>query len=272
MELSPLGRTDRSRQHLLSSFFFYSLLPIVSLGNNSFGRHLVCNEKWLLCTTHILQNCATNNLSDKMHSWVLSHFVLLPLPRVSVSPFLTLCFPAPVTFSLPRFTHNLCFLFWYRAFYHYFALGIIAAGVMNGGYASAAGGTSRRWMHNYIDCVIADVTAISECSAAPDDLTIAVSLTPPSTSSVQLHLSTSCPVISDAVCSLRAGSKLAIGFQKAILTFFLSFPFLSSTSKSTLPLTSGLLLCLTASLPHVKLSASALQGTDAYYSGYRLAI
>lgn len=207
-----------------------------------------------------------------MHSWVLSHFVLLSHLHFSVSPLLTLCFPAPVTFSLPRFTHNLCFLFWYRAFYHYFALGIIAAGVMNSGYVSTAGGTSRWWMHNCIDCVIADVTAISECSAAPDDLTITVSLTPAFPSSVQLHLSTSCPVISDAVYSLRVGSKLAIGFQKAILTFFLSFPFLSSTSKSTLPLTPGLLLCLTASLPHVKLSASALQGADAFYSGYRLVI
>lgn len=206
-----------------------------------------------------------------MHSWVLSHFVLLSLPHFFVSPFLILCFPAPVTFSLPRFTH-LCFFFWYRAFYHYFTLGIIAAEVRNSGYASTAGGTSRWWMHNCIDCVIADVIAISECSAAPDDLTITMSLPPPFPSSVQLYLSTPCPVISDAVYSLRVGSKLTIGFQKAIVTFFLSFPFLSSTSKSTVPLTSGLLLCLTASLPHVKLSASALQGADACYSGYRLEI
>lgn len=213
-----------------------------------------------------------NNLSDKMHSWVLSHFVLLSLPHFSVSPFLTLCFPAPVTFSLPRFTHNLCFLFWYRAFYHYFPLGIIAAGVMNSGYASTAGRTSRWWMHNCIDCVIADVAAISECSAAPDDLTITVSLTPPFPSSVLLHLSTSCPVITDEGYSLRVGSKLTIGFQKAILNFSVSFPFLSSTSKSTPPLTSGLQLCMAAYLPHVKVSASALQAADAHYSGYRLEI
>lgn len=56
----------------------------------------------------------------------------------------------------------------------------------------------------------------------------------------------------------------ALGFQKARLMFFLPFPFLSSTSKSTLPLTSGLQLCLTASLPCVKMSASAWQAADAY--------
>lgn len=79
------------------------------------------------------------------------------------------------------------------------------------------------------------------------------------------YVSTSCPVVSHAIYSLAVSSKLATGFsEKARLCFFLAFPFLSSTSKSTLLLTSGLLLCLTASLPHVKMSASAWQGEDAY--------
>ncbi len=166
-----------------------------------------------------------------------------------------------VTFPLPRFAHNLCLLFWCRAFYHYFPLGIIAAGEMNGGYASTAGGTSRWWIHNCIDVAI--FTIVDVITASPQGAVL-LSMTPPSipSSVLQLHLSTSCSV---AVLHPRVVSKLAIWFQKATLVgFFSLFPFLSSTSKSTLPLTFGLLLCLTASFPRVKMSASARQGEDAY--------
>lgn len=103
--------------------------------------------------------------------------------------------------------------------------------------------------------MVVDVITITGRGASPDDLSITVSLMPLIKSSVpQPHLSSSCPFISDAIYSPRIGSKLTIGFQKSRLLFFLS---LSSTSKSTLPLTYGLSLCLTASLPRVKMSASA---------------
>ena len=80
----------------------------------------------------------------------------IELARCSPECFLTLfCFHFPtslllpfslsmslilVTFPLPRFTHHLCPLFWRRAFYHYFPLGIIAAGAMNSQYS---------WRHIY---------------------------------------------------------------------------------------------------------------------------
>lgn len=138
----------------------------------------------------------------------------------------------PVTFPLPRFTHNLCLLFWCRAFYHYFPLGIIAAGAMSGGYAGAAGGTCRWWTHYCTDIAvvaIVDVIAIPGCSAGPDDLPVAALLAPPSPSAIlQPHLSTSVPLTCDAVYSWRVGSKLATGFQKGTLAFSLPFPFLSS--------------------------------------------
>lgn len=90
--------------------------------------------------------------------------------------------------------------------------------------------------------VMADVIIIPPCTAAPDDLSITVMLMPPVLSSVlQPHLSTSRPAISDAGYSPRVDSELTIGFQKARLVFSLPFPFLSTTSNSTLPLTSGLL-------------------------------
>lgn len=116
----------------------------------------------------------------------------------------------PVTFPLPRFTHNLCLLFWCRAFYHYFPLGIIAAGAMNSGYASVAGRTFRWWMRNCIDVavfVIVNVISIPGCSAAPDDLSMTVLLTPPIPSSFSptspIHL-LSC----HQWCSLRPKGRL----------------------------------------------------------------
>lgn len=187
----------------------------------------------------------------------------------SLALFLTVS-PIQVTFPLPRFSHNLCLLFWCRAFSHYFPLGIIAAGAMNGGYSGTAGGTFRRRMHNCTDVavyLIADVISIHRVlcgSQWPPPPSVRCSHQPSPWSVLQPHLLTSHPVNSDAVHSPGVSSKLAIGFQKATLVFFLPFPFLSSTSKSTLLLTSVLPLCLTASLPHVKMSASAWQDEDAY--------
>ena len=141
-------------------------------------------------------------------SWVLSHFVLLSLSHFSVSPFFSHSISLiPVTFPLPRFAHNLCLLFWCRAFYHYSPLGIIAAGAMNSRYASTAGGTSRWWMHNCIDVAVLFCVCVCVC----DVLTIPVltspslrcSRLPPPSSVLQPHLLTSRLVISEAVSSPR---------------------------------------------------------------------
>ena len=192
-------------------------------------------------------------------SWVLSHFVLLSLSHFSVSPFFSHSISLiPVTFPLPRFAHNLCLLFWCRAFYHYSPLGIIAAGAMNSRYASTAGGTSRWWMHNCIDVAVLFCVCVCVCVCVwcpyhtSVDLSIVAVLTPPTplicSSTSPAHLS-SC----NQWGGLQPeGSALSspLDFKKSHF-FFLPFPFLSSASESTLLLTSGLLLCVWQPLCHV---------------------
>lgn len=175
--------------------------------------------------------------------------------RCTPECFLTLfCSHFPTSLSLP-FSHpyfpdtghissptlytysNLCFLFWCRAFYHYFPLGIIAAGAMNRRHASTAGGISRWWMRNCINLAIfevADVITICGCSAAPDRLTVAVfaRAAPPLLCSPTSPFPPSRP-ISSVMHSAARGQPLSslLDFQKADLCFF--SPLLSLLSSTT---------------------------------------
>lgn len=154
---------------------------------------------------HTLWDSATNNLSDKMHWWGLSHFFLILLSHFSVSPFFTLYFPDPGHFSLPML-HTLFFVFSFDAeLFIIISHWVIAAGAMNSRYICTAGGTSCWWLCNCIDvpvCVIANVVTITGCGVSPDDLSAIVSLTPPVKSFVlQSHLSTSYPLNIDTISS-----------------------------------------------------------------------
>lgn len=144
------------KQHLLSSLFLFCF-PLSALDIIAWPSLSTQWEMAALHNTHIVGLC------HQQFEWQDALQSAFSLCFAFTSPLLCLSLLShsisliSVTFPLPRFTHNLCFLFWRRAFYHYFPLGIIAAGAMNSRYASTAGGTSHWWIHNCTDIDVADV-------------------------------------------------------------------------------------------------------------------
>ena len=104
-------------------------------------------EMAALHSTHIVGLCHQQfEWQDALLSAFSLCFALtFPLLRISLSHTL---FPWSRSLFLSHASHIICvFSFDAEHFYHYFPLGIIAAGATNSGYAGVAGGTSRWCMH-----------------------------------------------------------------------------------------------------------------------------